>query len=85
MSTKIISIMMMMFYSLFLQGFTGIDQKYEVPEKPEVTLKTDQFSVQECCQAVVKYLQSRVSDVNLIANDMHYHYLLCFRPVFLLT
>uniref|UniRef100_A0A8C5N4Y4 Uncharacterized protein n=1 Tax=Gouania willdenowi TaxID=441366 RepID=A0A8C5N4Y4_GOUWI len=40
-------------------GFTGIDSEYEKPEAPELVLKTDHCSVNECIQQVVDLLQER--------------------------
>lgn len=45
--------------------FTGISSPYEPPLKPELHLKTDQTSLEECVEIVVKYL----SDRKLIANN----------------
>jgi adenylylsulfate kinase len=37
--------------------FTGITAPYEAPESPEITLRTDQQSVDESAQAVLTYLE----------------------------
>lgn len=37
-------------------GFTGVDDPYEPPLKPEVTLDTSKLSVQECVDAIVEKL-----------------------------
>lgn len=42
-------------------GFTGIDSEYEKPEAPELVLKTDSCSVNECIQQLVDLLQERVN------------------------
>eukprot|EP00062_Callorhinchus_milii_P021544 gi/632978420/ref/XP_007905903.1/ PREDICTED: bifunctional 3'-phosphoadenosine 5'-phosphosulfate synthase 1 [Callorhinchus milii] len=42
-----------------IKGFTGIDSEYEKPEAPELVLKTDVCSVNECVQQVVELLQER--------------------------
>uniref|UniRef100_A0AAV2LG98 Uncharacterized protein n=1 Tax=Knipowitschia caucasica TaxID=637954 RepID=A0AAV2LG98_KNICA len=42
-----------------ITGFTGIDSEYEKPEAPELVLKTDSCSVNECIQQVVDLLQER--------------------------
>lgn len=39
-----------------IKGFTGIDQAYEVPENPELVVKTVGRSVQECVQDVLNVL-----------------------------
>ena len=44
-----------------MTGFTGIDQTYEVPESPELTLRAGELSIDECVQQVVELLQRRVT------------------------
>uniref|UniRef100_A0A673FV70 Bifunctional 3'-phosphoadenosine 5'-phosphosulfate synthase 1 n=1 Tax=Sinocyclocheilus rhinocerous TaxID=307959 RepID=A0A673FV70_9TELE len=39
--------------------FTGIDSEYEKPEAPELVLKTDSCSVNECIQQLLDLLQER--------------------------
>jgi len=39
-----------------IKDFTGIDSLYDIPEKPEIHLKTAELSVVECAQIVVNYL-----------------------------
>ncbi len=39
-----------------IAGFTGIDDPYEPPEDPEVHLRTDQMSVEECLNAIEEEL-----------------------------
>uniref|UniRef100_A0A665XDY1 Uncharacterized protein n=1 Tax=Echeneis naucrates TaxID=173247 RepID=A0A665XDY1_ECHNA len=39
--------------------FTGIDSEYEKPEAPELVLKTDSCSVNECIQQLIDLLQER--------------------------
>jgi len=45
-----------------IENFTGISDAYEAPDNPEIVLKTDHASVEECVDKVVKYLE----DKNLI-------------------
>jgi len=40
-----------------IKGFTGIDQQYEVPDKPEITIGAGSKSIDECVQDVVQLLQ----------------------------
>jgi len=40
-----------------IKGFTGIDQKYEAPDKPELVLKTANTSINDCVQECVKLMQ----------------------------
>ena len=40
-----------------IKNFTGIDDLYEPPQKPEIELKTDQESRQESIEKVINYLQ----------------------------
>lgn len=37
--------------------FTGIDDPYEAPENPEIHVKTDELSVEECAEMILKYLR----------------------------
>jgi sulfate adenylyltransferase len=37
-------------------GFTGVDDPYEPPANPEVTLDTSRQSVQQCVDAIVEKL-----------------------------
>lgn len=39
-----------------IKGFTGVDDPYEVPRKPDVTLRTDTSTAMECAQAVFERL-----------------------------
>jgi adenylylsulfate kinase len=40
-----------------ISNMTGIDAPYEVPEAPELTLRTKQMDVEECVQSIVAYLE----------------------------
>ncbi len=40
-----------------IQNFTGISDPYEEPENPEVVVFSDQESVEECAQKIIKYLE----------------------------
>ena len=42
-----------------IRGFTGIDDPYEPPEHAELRLRTDQLSVEESVQAVLRLLDER--------------------------
>jgi len=37
--------------------FTGVSAPYEPPEDPEIELRTDRMSVEECAEKVVEYLE----------------------------
>ena len=39
-----------------IQGFTGIDAPYEIPEDPELVLKTGQESVEDCLDRLLNFL-----------------------------
>jgi len=41
-----------------IKGFTGIDQPYEIPTNPEVTINTEGRTVDECVQQIVEVLQT---------------------------
>ena len=40
-----------------IKSFTGIDSPYEAPDKPEVHLRTDKYTVSESVQRILKYLK----------------------------
>jgi len=40
-----------------IKGFTGIDDPYEPPEKPEIVLDTEKMSPEESAQTVLAYLE----------------------------
>jgi len=42
-----------------IKGFTGIDDPYEEPLKPELVLRTDKHDVAECVQQVLDLLDQR--------------------------
>ncbi|MEH7073311.1 adenylyl-sulfate kinase [Neobacillus drentensis] len=42
-----------------IKDFTGIDSPYEAPEKPEITLHSDQLTVEEAVQEVFAYLKEK--------------------------
>jgi adenylylsulfate kinase len=38
-------------------GFTGVDDPYEPPIKPEIRLENDKCTVQEAAAVVIEYLE----------------------------
>lgn len=40
-----------------LRGFTGIDDPYEAPEKPEILIETEKTSAEEAAKEIVAYLK----------------------------
>jgi adenylyl-sulfate kinase len=40
-----------------IKGFTGVDDPYEAPENPELTLDTEQLSAEESASAVISKLE----------------------------
>ncbi|MCS7215714.1 MAG: adenylyl-sulfate kinase [Thermodesulfovibrio sp.] len=42
-----------------IENFTGINDPYEPPEMPEVHLKTDLLSIQECVYKILKFLNNQ--------------------------
>lgn len=42
-----------------IKEFTGISSPYEPPENPEVTVKTDRQSQEECVETILQHLRSR--------------------------
>lgn len=45
-----------------IKEFTGISAPYEAPEKPELEVRTDELTVQECVAKIVEFLDLRDSD-----------------------
>lgn len=39
-----------------IKGFTGIDQEYESPDNPEITINTDKMTVEEAVNKIIKYV-----------------------------
>ncbi|PID01990.1 adenylyl-sulfate kinase [Sporosarcina sp. P2] len=39
--------------------FTGISSPYEAPVKPELTLETDQYTIEECVEQLIGYLRDK--------------------------
>lgn len=39
-----------------IKNFTGISDPYEAPENPDLVLRTDKLSVEESCDATIKFL-----------------------------
>lgn len=42
-----------------IKDFTGIDSPYEPPERPEITIHSDQVSVEEAVNQVLAYLRDK--------------------------
>jgi bifunctional enzyme CysN/CysC len=42
-----------------IRGFTGVDEPYELPQDPELTLDTMEKTVEELVDAIVRFLQKR--------------------------
>jgi sulfate adenylyltransferase len=42
-----------------IKGFTGIDDPYEIPHSPEITLDTVQFTAEENAEKILSYLAER--------------------------
>jgi len=42
-----------------IPNFTGISAPYEAPDAPEIHLRTDKLSVEECVARIMEYLQSK--------------------------
>lgn len=60
-----------------IKDFTGIDSAYDVPETPEIHVKTAEQSIQECAEQIVNYLaeqgfitiSTNISDI--LSNKKH--------------
>jgi len=42
-----------------IKYFTGIDDPYELPEDPEIHVKTSESSAEECAKMIVEYLREK--------------------------
>ncbi|NHC39761.1 adenylyl-sulfate kinase [Bacillus sp. MM2020_1] len=42
-----------------IKDFTGIDSPYEAPEQPEITLHSDQVTIEEAVEQVLTYLREK--------------------------
>jgi adenylyl-sulfate kinase len=42
-----------------IKNFTGVDDPYEAPESPEITVHTDRESVEQSVSAIIRYLETR--------------------------
>eukprot|EP00079_Xenopus_tropicalis_P010531 XP_002935477.2 PREDICTED: bifunctional 3'-phosphoadenosine 5'-phosphosulfate synthase 2 [Xenopus tropicalis] len=54
-----------------IKGFTGIDSLYEKPEAPELVLKTNVHSVNDCIQQIVELLQERAIVPSGATKEVH--------------
>ncbi|CAH2214606.1 adenylyl-sulfate kinase [Tepidibacter aestuarii] len=43
-----------------IKQFTGIDSEYEVPVNPEIVVKSDEMTVEECVDRIIKYIDGKV-------------------------
>lgn len=48
-----------------IKGFTGIDQEYQRPIKPDLKLDTAKFTLEECTDAVITFLRNN----DILPND----------------
>ena len=39
--------------------FTGVSAPYEEPDNPEIIVETDKYSLEECVEQILKYLEKR--------------------------
>jgi adenylyl-sulfate kinase len=42
-----------------IQNFTGVSSPYEAPEAPEIEIDSSKFSVAECVDRVIRYLEAQ--------------------------
>jgi bifunctional enzyme CysN/CysC len=43
-----------------IKNFTGISDPYEAPKNPEIELKTDEESIEECVSKIIEYLEDKI-------------------------
>lgn len=41
-----------------IKNFTGIDSSYDIPANPEIHIKTNELTIEQCTDQVISYLQS---------------------------
>ena len=54
-----------------IPNFTGVSAPYETPRKPEITVNTGEYTIEECAHHIVSYLEeqgyfSTVNEVNVL-------------------
>jgi adenylylsulfate kinase len=55
-----------------IKDFTGIDSTYDVPEEPEIHVKTAEQSIQECAEQIVHHLiEQGFITINTNVSDNH--------------
>ena len=59
-----------------IKGFTGIDQAYETPDNPELSLDTVGRTIQETVLEVIQMLENAVSEC--LVPEKHTHLVVCF-------
>ena len=42
-----------------IKGFTGIDDPYEAPQNPEITVNTGKDSIEDCVNKIIEYLENK--------------------------
>lgn len=52
-----------------IKNFTGIHQPYEEPQNPEITIHTNELSIDECVKKIYKYLIQSSNLKNINEND----------------
>lgn len=54
-----------------IKNFTGIDDPYEEPQDPEVTVKTDVFSVEECVRQILQVASQPPGNLTVKKDHPH--------------
>jgi len=42
-----------------VKQFTGIDDPYEEPKNPEITLETDKVNLEQCVEKILNFLEAK--------------------------
>lgn len=50
-----------------IQGFTGVTQRYEPPDNPDLIVETEKFSIRESTHEIIKLLEAE----NVIPPILH--------------
>ncbi len=66
-----------------IKNFTGISSPYEAPEEPQIHIKTDEHSIEECVDIVINYLIKfgYVKDITIMLFNIKVNTLLILKNI----
>jgi adenylylsulfate kinase len=44
----------------YIHHFTGVNSKFEIPEHPDIVLKTEELTIKDCVKILIEYLEPRI-------------------------